>query len=103
MTVNISNLRTAEPVSKSHLLELHTGSLLKRLELLRSLQGAFEESDWLPEERDAVEAAGLIAFKNTDRWKVAYSEVKAILVQREHVPRGSKEKRREDARKKQNR
>ena len=103
MTFNISNLRTAEPVPEALLLELHTGSLLKRLELLRSLQESFEESDWLPEERDAAEAAGLIAFKNTDRWKTAYSEVKAILAQREHVPRGSKERRREAAQKKQNR
>lgn len=103
MTVNLSNLRTAESVSKPLLLGLHTGSLPKRLELLRSLQEKFEESDWLPEERDAGEAAGLIAFKNTDIWKPADSELKAIPAEREHVPRGSKEKRREAAWKQQNR
>ena len=103
MTIDINNLRTAESTPKAQLQELHTGSLLKRLELLRSLQGSFEESDWLPEERDAVAAAGLIAFKNTESWKSAFLDVKAILAERENIPRGSKAKRREAAQKKQNR
>ncbi|WP_298258885.1 hypothetical protein [uncultured Litoreibacter sp.] len=60
-------------------------------------------SDWLPEERDAVEAAGLIAFKETARWKGAFSDVKRLLDDREHMPRGSKEKRRLAAYSKQNR
>ncbi len=102
MTVNIRNLRTAEPIPKTRLVELHTGSLLKRLELLRSLQNAFEESDWSPEEREAVEMAGLIAFKNTDLWKAAYSDLKTVLAQREHLPRGNKDRRRGAARRKSN-
>lgn len=99
MTIDINNLRTAQSTPKEQLQELHTGSLLKRLELLRSLQGSFEESDWLPEERDAVAAVGLIAFKNTESWKSAFLDVKAILAERENIPRGSKAKRREAAQK----
>ena len=80
---------------------MHTGSLLSRLKLLRSLQESFELSDWLPEERDAVEAAGLIAFKETEIWKTAFDDVKRLLNEREHMPRGGKEKRQQAACQKQ--
>jgi len=99
----LENLRTVVPIPFEELKELHTGSLLARLKLLRSLQDTFELSDWLPEERDAVKAAGLIAFKETEIWKTAFDDVKRLLDEREHIPRGSKEKRRQAAHKKQNR
>ena len=70
---------------------------------LRSLQESFELSDWLPEERDTVEASGLIAFKETAIWKAAFDDVKRLLNDREHMPRGSKEKRQQAAYLKQNR
>jgi len=103
MTVNIDCCRTVEPMAIDEMKHLHTGSLLSRLKLLRSLQDSFDVSDWLPEERDAVEAAGLIAFKESEIWKKAFSDVQELLAQREHLPRGSKEKRKQEAFHKQNR
>jgi hypothetical protein len=80
--LNLENLRTVKPVPFEELSGLHPGSLLSRLKLLRSLQESFELSDWLPEERDAVEAAGLIAFKETEIWKTAFDDVKRLLNER---------------------
>lgn len=102
-SLNLENLRTVTPVPFEELNNLHTGSLLARLKLLRSLQDSFALSDWLPEERDAVEAAGLIAFKETAIWKAAFDDVKRLLDEREHMPRGSKERRQQAAHQKQNR
>lgn len=101
--MNLENLRTVRPIPLEELNELHTGSLLARLKHLRSLQESFELSDWLPEERDTVEASGLIAFKETAIWKAAFDDVKGLLNDREHMPRGSKEKRQQAAYLKQNR
>ena len=101
--LNLEKLRTAVPIPFEELNELHTGSLLARLRLLRSLQDSFELSDWLPEERDAAEVAGLIAFKESGIWKAAVDDVKRLLNEREHMPRGSKEKRKKAAHQKQNR
>lgn len=100
---NFSGLNTVEPIAAVELKTLHTGSLLTRLKSLRALQNCFDLSDWSIEERDAVEAAGLIAFKNSILWEKAFSEVKAELSLREHLPRGSKVKRQEAAKRKQNR
>ena len=77
--VKLENLRTVEPIAPDELRKLNTGSLLARLKLLRSLQNSFESSDWLPEERDAVEATGLIAFKETAIWEAAFADVKRLL------------------------
>ncbi|TLP58344.1 hypothetical protein FEE96_18095 [Parasedimentitalea maritima] len=94
--------RTVKPIGSEELKFLPTGSLLTRLNQLRSLQESFEVSDWLPDERDAVEATGLIAFKNSEQWKIAFSDVKRVLSEREHIPRGSKDKRRKAAHQKKN-
>lgn len=98
-----THLNVIEPMDAEQLRTLNTGSLLKRLQALRHKQDCFEVSDWTEEERDTVQAAGLIAFKNSNIWRIAFSEVKTELSLREHRPRGSKEKRQEAARKKQNR
>ena len=103
MNVELESLRTVEPVAFEELRKFHTGSLLARLKLLRSLQVSYELSDWLPEERDAAEAADLIAFKGTATWKTAFADVKRLLDDREHMPRGSKGKRQQTAYQKQNR
>lgn len=100
MKINFELLRTVEPIAFEELQTLRTGSLLTRLKRLRALQESFEVSDWLPEERDAVEAAWLIAFKETAVWKDAWSDIKRILDNREHLPRGSKELRQEAERNK---
>lgn len=101
--MKLEHLRTVKPIALEELNKLHTGSLLARLKLLRSLQDSFDLSDWLSEESDAIEAAGLIAFKETAIWKAAFSDVKSLLDDREHVPRGSKEQRQQAAYLKQNR
>ena len=58
----------------------------------------FELSDWDEEELRAVEAAGLIPFKDSPLWEPAVAEVRAVLATREHRPRGSREKRQQAAR-----
>ena len=103
MNVKRDRLRTVEPVSADALRKLHTGTLLSRLQALRGLHESFEASDWLPEEREAVEAAGLIAFKQTDRWASAFADLKQILSEREHLERGTRQKRRDSAHRKRNR
>ena len=100
---NIEKLKAVEPIEAYELRELHTGSLLTRLKSLRSLHGSYKDSDWTPEERHSAEAAGLIIFKDTDAWRRAFSDVKAVLSEREHIPRGSKEQRQEAAHLKKNR
>ncbi|MCZ4287843.1 hypothetical protein [Hoeflea alexandrii] len=103
MNVKPENPKALKPMPVAELKQLHTGSLLERLKQLRNLQVSYYASDWLREELDAVEAAGLIAFKETDLWREAFDDVKGILAEREHLPRGSKQKRQQAARQKQNR
>ncbi len=103
MAINFDILRTMEPVDAETLKNMPTGALLQRLKTLRSMQERFEDSDWTEEERDAVTDAGLIAFKNTEIWRSAWSDVKTLLAEREHIPRGSKDRRRAAQRAKQNR
>ena len=95
--VNSVTLKTLKPMTVVELEQIHTGSLLKRLENLRLMHDSFKVSDWLIEEKVAVEAAGLIAFKKSDIWESAYSDVKVELSKREHLSRGSKEKRQQKA------
>lgn len=81
--------------------QLHTGTLLKRLERLRELQPDRMLCDWTEAEYDATEH--LIAFKDTDIWKSAWADIKQVLADREHVKRGSKVLRQQAAKMKQNR
>ncbi|MCG7521045.1 hypothetical protein [Ruegeria sp. Ofav3-42] len=103
MSVDFDLLNTVEPVSAKRLAEKHTGSLLMRLKALRRLQESFSQSDWSDEEREAVDAQGLIAFKDSESWQRAWSELKAELSTREHVPPGGKELRRLNQQAKQKR
>lgn len=103
MTVEIENLKTIVPIAVDELKKLHTGGLLSRLKSLRKLDESYESNDWQPEERDAVEAAGLIAFRKTTAWESAFSDLKAVLSERENIPRGSKEKRQQAAQLKKDR
>ena len=93
----MAKLQTVKPMRPEELKQLHTGSLLSRLKELRALQDRFEVSDWLPAEIEALEIEGLIAFKETDIWKNAFTDVKIELSTRDHYPRGSKEKRQQAA------
>ncbi len=96
----IGVIKFVDPVSMERLKTMHTGSLLTRLQNLRSLDIDFEHSDWDENELKHNMATGQIVFKETELWKTAFSEVKELLAQREHIPRGSKEKRREAAKNK---
>lgn len=103
MTKNVKpvSLRTVDPMSLQELEQLHTGTLLKRLERLRSLHPDRSLCDWSSAEIAAC--AHLIAFKDTDVWKSAWADVKKVLAGREHVKRGSKKLRQQAAKLKQNR
>ena len=103
MSIDFRSLRTVKPLGVEELQRMHTGTLLKRLSNLRSLQESLEKSDWSLEERDTVAAAGLIAFKDTAIWKQAYSDLKTLLDSREHIDRGGKETRRKAQQRKQKR
>jgi len=80
-----------------------TRALLKRLEDLRGLHETCGDTDWDEEERDAVKASGLIAYKDTEIWKQAYGELKTELQTREHVDRGGRQARRRAQQEKQRR
>ena len=80
-------MRCVEPLDAIELGLIPTHSLLKRLEELRTLHECVEDTDWTKEEIQSV--SEMIAFKNTDNWKVAWFEVKQILATRENVPRSS--------------
>lgn len=57
---------------------MHTGSLLSRLRQLQMCEHSLASSD----KQTATE--GLIEFKDTEAWRIAYSAVKQILSTREH-------------------
>jgi hypothetical protein len=80
--------KTIDPMPKHQLEEMHTGSLLKRLERLRALNESFQKSDWTDQER--LESNHVIAFKDTDLWAKAWTDVKDVLSRREHIKRGHK-------------
>jgi hypothetical protein len=82
------NARALDPLGREALETLSTGALLARLERLRWCEESFDKSDMSDEEFAAV--AGKIVLKDTDAWRRAYREVKAILDGREHVSRSVK-------------
>ncbi|SNZ19383.1 hypothetical protein [Cohaesibacter gelatinilyticus] len=97
-----SFLDKAVPIlSKEDLEKLHTGSLLSRLQKLRALEESESSSDWLASELPSAEE--FVLFKETDAWRTAYDDLKSVLDAREHIPRGGKEKRREQAFKRKHR
>lgn len=99
--VKLNLIRTVEPVSLQELEQMHTGTLLKRIERLRGLHQSPDLCDW--SDAEIVASSHLIAFKNTEIWKSAWADIKNVLAGREHLKRGSKELRQEAAKSKQNR
>lgn len=69
--------------SKKELALKDTRSLLGYLKRLQHCEASFEKSD-LDENLD-LKTIDIIYFKNTDKWKVAYQNVKSILKNREHI------------------
>jgi hypothetical protein len=80
--------RALDPVSRDELESLPTGALLARLKRLRWCEESFEASDMSEEEFAGI--AGRIVFKETEAWRKAYADVKAVLDGREHVPQRGK-------------
>lgn len=85
--------KAVEPLTTGELVSMHTGSLLSRLSKLQKLE--FTNLDWTKEEVAAVGEA--IAFKSDPRFETAVNDLKKILKTREHVRRGSKDKRKQRA------
>jgi hypothetical protein len=59
------------------LYEMHTGSLLSRLQALR-------ECNETKNEGDDIVFDNVIVSKDEEKWKVAYRQVKEVLAGREH-------------------
>lgn len=70
--------RNVKVVSVDALREMHTGSLLSRLQALRECHETRSDGDdgWL----DGI----IIASKDSEEWKKAYRQVKEILSKRGH-------------------
>ena len=83
--IKLAGLKTGMPMEIEELARLHTGSLLSRLQKLRSLDEDFARGDWSAEEKRAAEGAGLILFKDSELWRTAYADVKTVLASREHL------------------
>ncbi len=90
-----------KPVSKNELEKMHTGSLISRLERLRGLREEFDVSgpgaEFTENRRAEIINTGMIVMKESAIWEEAWTDVKSILSTREHLPRGSKKKRKEAA------
>jgi hypothetical protein len=82
-----SGVRRAVSVLPFTALEkMTTKQLLARLARLRH-EDALERSDVAP--ADVADCSGIL-FKQDVQWRTAYTEVKRVLAQREHVPRPQK-------------
>lgn len=83
------------PIKKCDVEKLNTKALLARLSQLRKLTDRPELSDLT--EQELHKTASAISFKNTPAWKQAWADVKQALSTRDHVQRGSKQRRQQDA------
>ena len=72
-------------IERAALEHLPTKALLGRLHRLRECEEAPEASDLT--KADIAAAPGIL-FKQAAEWSAAYSDLKAILATREHLPRG---------------
>ena len=84
-----------EPIPKSTLETMPTKALLGRLRRLRQCADSPEAKLWTPREYQLTK--DWIIFKETEIWQTAWEDLKGVLSKREHVERGSKEKRRQNA------
>ena len=71
------------PLSAAELEALPTQRLLARLKRLQECEESLDLSDRGPDEE-----RGGIEFKQTDAWREAHWQLKQILAQREHLPKG---------------
>jgi len=71
-------------ISKDELESMHTGSLMSRRKALLRCEESFRLSDQYGYEPEP-DPSLYIEFKNTQQWKHAYDELKAVLATRENV------------------
>ena len=78
-----------EIISASDLEAMPTTSLLRRRKALLACEQSYEASDKVGYEPKANPSdTGQIEYKDSEEWISAYEELKAVLANREHVPRG---------------
>ncbi len=70
------------PMPDIELEALSTRQLLARIKRLRECEESLTLSD-----RDAADPSGIIEFKQSPEWALAFQDVKQVLSRREHVPR----------------
>ena len=75
--------RKPKVLSFTELNKKRTKELLGYLKLLQYCEESFEQSDLIenPDSSDSL----TIYFKQTEKWKTAYLNVKSILEKREHI------------------
>jgi hypothetical protein len=74
-------------ISKEDLQNLHTGTLMKRRKKLLACEESFQLSDRFGYEVEPIpDETGYVEFKDTEAWKLAYSELKEVLSNRENWP-----------------
>ena len=91
-------IKTIEELNK-----MHTGSLMNRRRALLKCEESFQASDRNTYETKPLTAeTGVIEFKDTPEWKLAYKELKFVLSSRENLPNKEERKaiRREKAKSK---
>ena len=87
LTLGVTQVRRkrVNVISAEELSSWPTKRLLGRLKSLRHLHENPQSSDISNAE---IETTDEILFKNDPRWKIAYSDLKAILDTREHIQSG---------------
>ena len=78
--------KALERMSRSELEAMHTGSLLSRLQRLRRCVDSPSTSDFTQDELNKIGSSAEIVFRDTEEWRSAFDDVKAVLSAREHVP-----------------
>ena len=73
----MSEAKVLEVIEKQDLEQMHTGTLLKRLDNLRKLDESFEKSDWTNEER--LKFSDQITFKNTQIDNLVGDKINILL------------------------
>jgi hypothetical protein len=75
-------IKTTEELEK-----MHTGTLMSRRAALLKCEESFEASDHtVYESKHSASITGIIKYKDSPEWKLAYKELKDVLANREHVP-----------------
>jgi len=75
--------RLPKVLSLDDLKKLNTSRLLNYLKSLQQCEESFEKSDW--DTNTDLDNDDTIQYKQTEKWKVAYKNVKSNLNKREHI------------------